>query len=213
MAPQPENKVLVVDDHALIRLGLARAFERAPEFTVVGQAANVAEALHLATQDPPAVVVTDVRLPDGSGLDLLRALRERYPSMGLVVVTMYARDEYLFQALEAGASAFVSKDAPAEQVVNAARQALVSPLTFTASNLVEAMQRKRSREEVTLSPRECEILELLAEGLGATGIARQLFVSESTAKTHIAKIYEKLGAANRAQAIMAAVRAGLLASD
>lgn len=213
MAPQPENKVLVVDDHALIRLGLARAFERAPEFTVVGQAANVAEALHFVTQDPPGVVVTDVRLPDGSGLDLLRALRERYPSMGLVVVTMYARDEYLFQALEAGASAFVSKDAPAEQVVNAARQALVSPLTFTASNLVEAMQRKRSREEVTLSPRECEILELLAEGLGATGIARQLFVSESTAKTHIAKIYEKLGAANRAQAIMAAVRAGLLASD
>lgn len=207
------QSVLVVDDHALVRLGLARAFERAGEFEIAAQASTVQEALAAASEHLPAVVVTDIRLPDGSGLDLVQTLRKRYPSIAIVVVTMYGGDDYLFQALEAGASAFVSKESPAEQVVGAARQALVAPLAFTAANLVEALQRRQSRQPIALSPREMEILELLADGLGVSGIARQLFVSESTAKTHIGRIYEKLGAGNRAQAIMSAVRAGLLQTD
>lgn len=206
-------RVLLVDDHDLIRQGLSHAFERQEDFAVSGQAATIAEALALAGRLTPDVVVTDVRLPDGTGLDVVRALREANPAIGLVVLTMYAGDEQLFAALEAGASAFVAKDAPADDVVAAARHALVAPRSFTAANLGDAMRRKLEPSGPQLSPREREVLNLLAEGLGVSAIAKQLYVSESTAKTHISKIYEKLGAANRAQAIMSALRAGLLATE
>lgn len=207
------HTVLLVDDHDLIRQGLARAFERHGDFTVLGEAGSVAEGRELARTLSPTVVVTDVRLPDGTGLDLVRALRQTDAEIGIVVLTMYAGDEQLFEALEAGASAFVAKDAPSDDVVAAARHATVSPRSFTAANLADAMRRRMSPSGPQLSPRESEVLRLLAEGLGVAAIARQLFVSESTAKTHISKIYEKLGAANRAQAIMNAIRAGLLSDQ
>jgi DNA-binding NarL/FixJ family response regulator len=206
-------RVLLVDDHDLIRQGLARAFERAADFCVVGQAGTVSEALDLVKLHSPDVVITDVRLPDGTGLDLVRTARTSSDSIGLVVLTMYAGDDQLFAALEAGASAFVAKDAPADDVVAAARHALVAPRSFTAANLAEAMRRKMDPSGPQLSPREFEVLNLLAEGLGVAAIARRLYVSESTAKTHISKIYEKLGAGNRAQAIMAAIRAGLISGE
>ena len=207
---QQKTTVVLVDDHDLIRQGLARAFERHHDFDVVGHGGTIADGKRLVTDLQPRVVVTDVRLPDGTGLDLVRALRERDPEVGIVVLTMYAGDEQLFAALEAGASAFVAKDAPSDDVVAAARHASVSPRTFTAANLADAMCRRISPSGPQLSPREAEVLKLLAEGLGVAAIARSLFVSESTAKTHISKIYEKLGAANRAQAIMNAIRAGFL---
>lgn len=205
--------VLLVDDHELIRQGLARAFERAPDFTVAGEAGSVADGLRLARTLQPNVIVTDVRMPDGTGLDLTKAVRETDESVGIVVLTMYAGDEQLFGALEAGASAFVSKDSPSDDVIAAARHASVSPRSFAAADLASAMQRRLAPSGPQLSQRETEVLHLLAEGLGVAGIARKLFVSESTAKTHISKIYEKLGAANRAQAIMIAVRSGLLSDQ
>jgi DNA-binding NarL/FixJ family response regulator len=205
--------VLLVDDHELIRQGLSRAFERSPDFTVAGEAANVAEGIRLARELKPSVVVTDVRMPDGTGLDLTRELRTHDQTVGIVILTMYAGDEQLFGALEAGASAFVSKDAPSEDVLAAARHACVSPRSFAAADLAGAMQRRLSPSGPQLSQRETEVLHLLAEGLGVAGIARRLYVSESTAKTHISKIYEKLGAANRAQAIMLAIRSGLLSEQ
>jgi DNA-binding NarL/FixJ family response regulator len=205
--------VLLVDDHELIRQGLARAFERTPDFTVAGEAGSVQEGLALADELQPDVVVTDVRLPDGTGLDVVRRLRAESDEIGIVVLTMYAGDEQLFGALEAGASAFVAKDAPSDDVIAAARHASVSPRSFAAADLTGAMRRRLTPRGPQLSGRESEVLWLLAEGLGVAAIARQLFVSESTAKTHISKIYEKLGAANRAQAIMIAMRAGLLSHE
>jgi DNA-binding NarL/FixJ family response regulator len=205
--------VLLVDDHELIRQGLARAFERAEDFSVAGEAASVEEGRHLAARLQPDVVITDVRLPDGTGLDLVRSLRAEKAQLGIVVLTMYAGDEQLFGALEAGASAFVSKDSPSDDVIAAARHASISPRSFAAADLTDAMRRKLTPTGPQLSSRESEVLGLLAEGLGVAGIAKRLFVSESTAKTHISKIYEKLGAANRAQAIMIAIRAGLLGNE
>jgi DNA-binding NarL/FixJ family response regulator len=130
--------------------------------------------------------------------------------LGLVVLTMYAGDDQLFAALEAGASAFVPKSASSDDVVAAARHAAASPASFAASDLAEAMRRRMHPEGPQFTRREREVLELLAEGLGVSSIARKLYISESTTKTHVSKLYDKLGAANRAQAIMAAVRAGLL---
>lgn len=204
------RRVLLVDDHELIRQGLARAFERTEDFVVAGEAGSVAEGAAQARALLPDVVVIDIRLPDGSGLDLARSLRGACDDLGIVVLTMYAGDEQVLGALEAGASSFVSKDAPAGEVVAAARHAIVSPRSFTAADLAGAMQRRLTRRGPQLSPREAEILRLLADGLGIAAIARQLFVSESTAKSHVSKIYAQLGAANRAQAITLAMRAGLL---
>lgn len=205
--------ILLVDDHQLIREGLRRAFDRADGFEVIGDASNVSDGARLAQATRPDVVVTDVRLPDGTGLELASKLRAADDRIGIVVLTMYAGDQALFAALESGASAFVAKDAPSDDIVAAARHAAASPRSFTAKDLAGAMQRRMSPTGPQLSPRESEILTLLADGLGVTPIARRLFISESTAKTHIAKIYEKLGAANRAQAIMRAVHAGLISSE
>ena len=204
--------VLLIDDHELIRQGLAGAFAQAEGFAVAGQAGSVAEGVALAQELRPDVVVTDVRLPDGSGLDVVRSLRKEDKQVGLVVLTMYAGDEQLFAAMDAGASAFVGKDAPTSTVLSAARHASVSPLTFTCAGLAEAMVRRMSSGAPRLSDRERQVLDLLAEGLGVSAIAGRLYLSESTAKSHIGRIYEKLGAANRAQALVTAMRLGLITS-
>ncbi|MEZ5119569.1 MAG: response regulator transcription factor [Candidatus Nanopelagicales bacterium] len=202
--------VLLVDDHELIRQGLRRSFERDGDFEVIGEAGSAADAERLLRITHPDVVVLDVRLPDGSGLKLAASSRERYPDLGIVILTMYAGDEQLFAALEAGASAFVPKNAPSDDVVAAARHAATTPQSFTAKDLADAMKRKLSPTGPQLSPREREVLQLLADGLGVAQISRRLFISESTTKTHISKLYEKLGAGNRAQALMTALKLGLL---
>jgi DNA-binding NarL/FixJ family response regulator len=205
--------VLLVDDHELIRQGLRRAFEREPDFEVVAEATTVASAVAAAEEHQPAVIVMDVRLPDGSGLDATRRIRQSQPLVGIVVLTMYAGDEQLFAALDAGASAFVEKESPVDDVVAAARHAAASPRAFTAKDLASAMQRRLTPSGPKLSAREQQVLTLLAEGHGIAAISKKLFISESTTKTHVSKLYEKLGAANRAQALMTALRQGLITSD
>jgi DNA-binding NarL/FixJ family response regulator len=205
--------VLLVDDHELIRHGLRRAFERDPGFEVVGEAGSVAEALAVIRAEQPEVVIMDVRLPDGNGLDTVKKLRAAGETMGIVILTMYAGDEQLFGALEAGASSFVNKDAPPEEVLAASRHAAASPQSFSAADLADAMRRKMAPAGPQLSPREREVLKLLADGLAVSGIAKALFISESTTKTHISKLYEKLGAGNRATALMTAMRLGLITAD
>ncbi len=202
--------VLLVDDHELIRQGLRHAFERDPDFSVVGEAGSLVDATRLANTLRPDVVVLDVRLPDGNGLDLAQNLRRARSDVGLVILTMYAGDDQLFAALDAGASAFVPKSAPSSDVVAAAKHAAAKPTSFVASDLAEAMRRRLNPTGPQLTRREREVLDLLAEGLGVASLARKLYISESTTKTHVSKLYDKLGAANRAQAIMAAVHAGLL---
>jgi DNA-binding NarL/FixJ family response regulator len=207
-----QTTVLLVDDHELIREGLRRAFDRSGDFEVVGEAGTLADGLALMAKLEPDVVVFDVRLPDGSGLDGTRKAREQRSDIGIVVLTMYAGDEQLFGALDAGASAFVPKDAPVDEVIAAARHAALSPRNFTAADLSEAMKRRMTPSGPQLSPREREVLGLLADGLGVAQISRRLFISDSTTKTHISKLYEKLGAGNRAQALMTALRLGLIKS-
>lgn len=204
------TSVLLVDDHELIRQGLRRAFERDSDFAVCGEASDLAQAFDLIESHSPDVVIFDVRLSDGNGLDATKRARADHPDLGIVVLTMYAGDEQLFGALDAGASAFVPKDAPAEDVVAAARHAASAPHSFTAPDLADAMRRRMAPTGPQLSPREQEILELLVDGMSVAQIARQLYISESTTKTHISKLYDKLGAGNRAQAIMGALRAGLI---
>ncbi len=201
---------MLVDDHALIREGLRRAVDRAGDMTVVGEAQSVREAMAVADHAKPDVAVVDIRLPDGSGIDLCRDLRDRDPARGVVVLTMYGDSEHLLRSKDAGASAFVSKDAPAGDVIAAIRKAAERPDDFMANGLAEALAQQSKGQATTLTPREQEVLALLADGLGVSGISKRLYISESTTKTHVAKIYAKLGASNRAQALMTAIRKGLV---
>lgn len=204
--------VLLVDDHELIRDGLTGIFSAQQDMEVLGAAESVAEALLMLEEQLPDVVVTDLQLPDGTGLDIVRRVRRESAKVGLVVLTMHAGDDQIFAAMEAGASAFVGKDAPSTEVVKAARHAAVSPRSFLCAGLTQAMVRRTSGAIARLSDREHEVLLLLADGLSAAEIAPRLHVSESTVKSHVARIYQKLGAANRAQALVTAMRIGLLSS-
>jgi DNA-binding NarL/FixJ family response regulator len=205
-------RVLLVDDHELIRSGLSGVFELEDDMRIVGVAGTVGEALTAYDELAPDVVVSDLQLPDGTGLDIVRAVRKRSNATGFVVLTMHAGDEQIFAAMEAGASGFVGKDAPSSEVVRAARHAAVAPRSFICSRLGPAMMRRNGAASTRLSDREHEVLLLLADGLGASAIGEQLYMSESTAKSHIARIYQKLGVSNRAQALVTAMRIGLLSN-
>jgi DNA-binding NarL/FixJ family response regulator len=204
--------VLLVDDHELVRAGLAGVFDLEDDMTVIDQAGSVLEALAKYDELHPDVVVADLQLQDGTGLDIVRSIRKVSNTTGLVVLTMHSGDDQIFAAMQAGASGFVGKDAPSSDVVRAARHAAVSPRSFVCTGLVGAMMRRSATESTRLSEREHEVLLLLADGLGASAIGDKLYLSESTAKSHIARIYQKLGATNRAQALVTAMRIGLLSS-
>lgn len=202
--------VLLVDDHDLIREGLRRAFEREADFAVIGDVGTITEAVSTFRELSPDVVIMDIRLADGNGLAATRMLRAESSTVGIVVVSMYAEDEQLLAALEAGASGFVPKSAPVGEVISAARHAAAAPATFSAPDLAGALRRTQAGARQRLTPREVELLEQLKEGLTAAAIAKRLFISESTVKSHLSSIYDKLGAANRTQALMIAVRSGLI---
>jgi DNA-binding NarL/FixJ family response regulator len=208
--------VVLVDDHAVVRQSVAGMLDSHDELTVVGQAGSLAEGEELMSRllatPPPGrlVAVVDVTMPDGSGLSLVRSARSRSEDVGLVVLTMRDDDSTLLEALDAGASALVRKSAPVDQVVTAVRRAAEAPLEFTASGLAEAMRRRNDSPQVNLTTRETEVLRLLVEGASVAQVGRQLFMSPSTVKTHITKIYDKLDAHNRASAVIAAVRLGLV---
>lgn len=205
-------RVLLVDDHELIRDGLAGVLQLEEDMDVVAQAGSVAEALATYAEVAPDVVIADLQLQDGTGLDIVRTLRKQSDRVGLVVLTMHSGDDQIFAAMEAGASGFVGKDAPSGEVVRTARHAAVSPRSFVCAGLAQAMLRRATSESTRLTDREHEVLLLLADGLGAAQIGERLYLSESTAKSHIARIYQKLGAANRAQALVTAMRIGLLSA-
>lgn len=204
------TSVLLVDDHELVRQGLVRAFERAGDFDVVGQAETVRQALSMWDALRPEVVVTDLQLPDGSGLDVVRAVRRDSPTTGVVVLTLYAGDPQIFASMEAGASAFLGKESRGDEVVAVARHSTRSARGFVCTGLAGALVRRASASTVRLSERELEVLRLLGEGLRTADIAHELLLGESTVKLHLSHVYRKLGVASRTEALAAALRLGLV---
>ncbi|WP_328993404.1 response regulator transcription factor [Kribbella sp. NBC_01245] len=219
-------KVVIIDGHTLTRYGLVRLVSADADITIVGEGGLASEAHALVVSKHPDVVVLDVALPDADGLRLARELRDRHSELGIVVLTAQAEDDVLFRALETGVSAFVAKTAPTTEVLGAIRHAAVAAASFTATGLAHAVARRSQvaagqpaisqvtagdlAVSLTLSPREREVLTLLAAGLSVPAIAATLFVSLSTAKTYVSRLYEKLGAPNRANAMMTAFRLGLI---
>jgi DNA-binding NarL/FixJ family response regulator len=203
-------RIVLVDDHTLVREGLTGMLRAEPDTRVVAEAATVAEGRRVLATTELDVLVVDVTLPDGSGLQLAREARGRSPRTGIVVLTMHDDDDTLLAALDAGASAYLHKTAAFEEIAEAIRRSSAHPDVFSAAGLAAALRRRSHSDRPHLTPREHDVLVALGEGRSIAQVATTLHLSESTVKTHVAKVYEKLGASNRTQAIMAAVRHGLV---
>jgi DNA-binding NarL/FixJ family response regulator len=207
-------RTVVVDGHTLTRFGLAGLAGAQPDIVVVGETGLGAEAAAIVATTAADVVVLEIALPDVDGLRLARELRDRHPGLGIVLLTSNGEDDVLFRALEARVSAFVAKTAPAAEVLAAIRHAAVAASSFSASGLGEALARRQAVDaKAMLSPRENEVLALLGQGMSVAAIGLRMYVSHSTAKTYVARLYQKLGASNRAQAIMAGLRLGLIEKE
>jgi|SRR4051794_4704102 DNA-binding NarL/FixJ family response regulator len=207
-------RVLVVESHPVTRWALGQLVTEQPDLEMAGDAGAADEAVALTAALLPDVVVIGLPSAAGHGIPLARELRERFDDLGVVVLTSTDSDDVLLEALETGVSAYVAKTAPVAEIVGAIRHASVAASSFTATGLAVALRRQRhSVAACELSARETEVLAHLVAGGSVPSIAAHLHISPSTAKTYVARVYEKLGARNRAEAVMAAVRLGLVGRD
>ena len=211
-------RVLVADDQSLVRAGFRLVLENHDDLEVVGEASNGHEAIHSAGRLKPDVVLMDIRMPELDGIAATRAITSTHPARVLVLTT-YDLDEYVYDALQAGASGFLLKDTPPAQLADgiravAAGEALLAP-TVTRRLIEEfarvgPARRVRPAELDELTPRELEVLQLVARGMSNSEIAADLFLSETTVKTHVTHVFSKLGLRDRVQAVVLAYESGLI---
>lgn len=203
-------RLLIVDDHPIFRDGLRGVFAADADFAVVGEAENGAVAVARSVALQPDVVLMDLRMPGMGGVEAIRRLRETAPAVRVLVLTTYDTDSDVLPAIEAGATGYLLKDAPSDELMRAVRAAArgESVLAPTVAGVLMGQVRRPASD--TLSQRELDVLKLVAGGTTNRDAAAQLFVSEATIKTHLLHIYEKLGVRDRAAAVGEAYRRGLL---
>ncbi len=206
-------RILLADDHPVVREGLAAILETQPDFEVIGQANDGAEAVDMASALRPDVVMLDLAMPRMDGVDALRAMRAEQPDLKALVFTASQTDDRIVGAIQAGAQGYLLKGAAREELFNAVRViarggSLLSP--EIATRLMERMSNPQSPTTETLTHREQEVLQLLARGLQNKEIAAQLGIRERTAKFHVSTILSKLHATNRVEAVRTAVQEGLI---
>lgn len=207
MSEQTPIRILSVDDHPLLRQGIAAIINSQPDMLLAAQAANGVEAIQQFREHRPDVTLMDLRLPDMSGIDALIAIRTEFPAACVVMLTTFEGDVEIQRALEAGARGYLLKSTPAKDLIQAIRQSHAGKRPIPAE--VAAHLAEHMGEEA-LTPREVEVLRHLAGGNRNRDIAEQLFISEETVKVHIKHIMEKLGASDRTQAVAIAVRRGII---
>jgi len=213
--------VLIADDQALVRAGFRMVLEAEDDITVVGEAANGEQAVHGTRRLRPDVVLMDIRMPELDGIAATRqiARAEAEPTARVLILTTFDLDEYVYDALGAGASGFLLKDSPPEQLVTAIRvvaggEALLAP--SVTSRLIEQFARTRAARRDPppglddLTPRELEVVKLVARGMSNAEIAAALVISDTTVKTHVARVLAKLGLRDRVQAVVVAYESGLV---
>ena len=199
--------VLVIDDHESVRAGIKAALSRAGHICV-GEAGTISEARAQIAHTNPQVIVVDLSLPDGNGLEIVQWARSISERIGIVVLTLNPAQDFLLTVMKSGASAFVEKSAPLAELTSAIEHSFIAPLSFSAQGISRVM--KKDHEANALTTREIQVLEKLSDGLSASSIGLELFITEATVKTHLASIYRKLDSKNRIQAIIAAKKIGLL---
>jgi len=203
-------RVLIADDHPIVRDGLRGMLTAEPDFEVVGEAADGAEALALVESLSPDVVLMDLRMPGVGGLEAIQALAERRSPTRVLVLTTYDSDRDVLPALGAGATGYLLKDAPRPVLLQAIRAASRGETVLAPSVATRLVADLRSPAQEQLSDRELEVLTLIAQGETNRGAATRLFISEATVKTHLLHIYAKLDVGDRAAAVATAYERGLL---
>jgi DNA-binding NarL/FixJ family response regulator len=204
-------RLLIVDDHPVVRDGLRGIFDGDPEFEVVGEAGDGAEGVAAADRLRPDVVLMDLRMPGVDGASAIRQLAEHGNPARVLVLTTYDTDNDVVPAIEAGATGYLLKDSPREALVRAVRAAYRGESVLAPSVASRLMHQLRAPASDALSARELEVLTLISQGETNRGAAARLFISEATVKTHLLHIYEKLEVNDRAAAVAAAYERGLLA--
>ena len=219
--PEP-IRTMIVDDHALFRRGLEMVLDEEPDIELVGQASDGAEAVEKAAESLPDVVLMDIRMPRSSGIEACRAMKEAAPSAKIIILTISDEEEDLFEAIRAGASGYLLKDIPLDEVAEAVRavdggQSLINPsmagkLLTEFATLARRDGEARAQEvpAPNLTDREMQVLKLVARGMNNRDIAKELFISENTVKNHVRNILEKLQIHSRMEAVMVAVREKLI---
>ncbi len=219
--PLPAIRIIVADDHQVVRTGFAALLDTQPDFTVVGTAGDGAEAVEIARELRPDVALMDVRMPNMDGIEATRQLAGAGPGgPRILILTTFDLDEYVYDALCAGASGFLLKDVTAERLFDAVRviaagEALLAPSVTRRLISEFALQRPRQDAPATaalaaLTPRETQVLRLIAEGLSNQEISVRLTVTEETVKTHVSRMLSKLGLRDRTQAVVTAYESGLV---
>jgi DNA-binding NarL/FixJ family response regulator len=215
------TSLLIADDQALVRVGLRKIMETEPDTTVVGEASNGEEAVSAVRALRPDVVLMDIRMPVLDGIEATRRIIRAQPGTKVLILTTFGLDSYVYDALRAGASGFMLKDAPPEEIAAAVRivaggDALLAP-AVTRAVIDEFARRPAPREPAAppaiaeLTAREREVLDLLVRGRSNPEICAQLVISDATAKTHVARILQKLGLRDRVQVVIYAYETGLVA--
>ncbi len=212
-------RVLVVEDHPIVAEGLALVLARDDTLRVVGTVATVADAERLAEETRPDVALIDYHLPDGTGADAAQAIRRRAPRAALIVLTADASDEAMLAAIDAGVAGYIVKSEAVAQVSEAVRRAAAGEMLIPAATLAGLLRRQRQRLRAAarseqlrtrLTPREAEVLGLMAQGTDNRGIAERLGISIATARTHVQSIIEKLETHSKLEAVLRANEYGLL---
>lgn len=219
-------RVLLADDHVMLRQGTATLLAREQDIEVVGQAGDGREAVELAHRLEPDIVVMDVRMPEYTGIEATRRIREALPEVQVLVLTAHDDDQYVFSLLEVGASGYLLKTAPVSELVDAIRQveAGESPLSPSIARKLVVRMSNHDQEGTSastgqgevpeaLTSRECDVLQLLAQGMSNRQIAENLVISDRTVQAHLTNIFSKMGVSSRLEAVLLGIRQGWLRLD
>jgi DNA-binding NarL/FixJ family response regulator len=203
-------RLLVADDHPVVRDGLRAMLATQPDMELVGEAATGTEAVERARALRPDVVLMDLQMPKLDGPAAIATLREQAPEVRVLVLTTFGTDADITRAVDAGATGYLLKDAPREQLFGAIRAAARGEAVLSPSVATRVLGRMRAPAEEALSPRELEILGAVARGLSNKDIGRQLYISEATVKTHLLRVFSKLGVDDRTAAVTVALERGII---
>lgn len=206
-------RLIIADDHPVVRAGLQGMLAGQPAFEVVGEATTGGEAVALALRLAPAVVLMDLRMPEMDGVAAITEIKARQPEIQILVLTTYDTDADILRAIEAGATGYLLKDSPREELFRAIRAAARGESVLAPVVAARLMEQVRVPDEKSLSVREIEVLSLVAQGASNKEISRQLSISEATVKTHLVHIFDKLGVADRTAAVTTSLKRGILRLD
>ena len=210
-------KILIVDDHTVVRDGLVTMLSRQADFVVIGEAVNGLEAVEKARELQPDVILMDLRMPELDGVGAMNQIREQNQDVKFIVLTTYDTDEYIFDAIDAGAKGYLLKDASREDLFQSVRavhrgESLIEPgvAARVLDRLAQMSRQARGGGPQVLSEREMEVLRLMAAGAANKNIASDLAISESTVKTHVTNIFQKLEVNHRTEAVTQALQRGII---